>query len=98
MKVMISQPMKGKTDEEIREERKKLVKILENSGYEVIDTIFTQEPPENSDRSMWYLAKSIEAMSEVDGVIFMKGWGDARGCVTEEYIARKYGKFCRYII
>ena len=55
---------------------------------------------ESNDKSTyeWYLAKSIEAMSEVDGVIFMKGWEDARGCVAEEYIARKYGKFCKYIV
>ena len=98
MKVMISQPMRNKTEEQIREERKCIVDKLEKQGYEVVDTIFTQEPPENSDISMWYLAKSIEAMSEVDGVIFMKGWEDARGCVAEEYIARKYGKFCKYIV
>ena len=98
MKVMISQPMRGKTDDQIRAEREELVKELESEGYEVIDTIFAQEPPENSDRGMWYLAKSIEAMSEVDGVVFMKGWEDARGCVAEEYIARKYGKFCKYIV
>ncbi len=98
MKVMISQPMRGLTDEQIREGRKIVTEYLENKGYEVIDTIFTEEPPENSDRGMWYLAKSIEAMSEVDGVIFMKGWEDARGCVAEEYIARKYGKFCKYIV
>ena len=94
---MISQPMKGKTDEEIRAEREGLVKELESNGYEVIDTIFAEEPPENADRAMWYLAKSIEAMSYVDGVVFMQGWENNRGCVAEEYIARKYNKFCKYL-
>ena len=98
MKVMISQPMRGLTDEQIREGREELVKELESEGHEVIDTIFAQEPPENADRAMWYLAISIEAMSGVDGVIFMPGWEEARGCVAEEYIARKYGKFCKYIV
>ena len=97
MKIMISQPMNGKTDEQIRAEREDLVKELESKGHEVIDTIFAQEVPENADRGMWYLAKSIEAMSDVDGVVFMKGWENARGCVAEEYIARKYNKFCKYL-
>ena len=97
MKIMISQPMNGRTDEEIRAEREELVKELENKGCVVIDTIFSQEPPPNADRGMWYLAKSIEAMSDVDAVVFMKGWEKARGCVAEEYIARKYNKFCKYL-
>lgn len=97
MKIMISQPMKGKTEEQIRVEREELVEELESKGYEVVDTIFTDEPPENADIGMWYLALSIEAMSEVDGVVFMNGWENARGCVAEEYIARKYNKFCKYL-
>lgn len=97
MKIMISQPMKGKTEEQIRVEREELVKELENQGHEVIDTIFTECPPENANIGMWYLAKSIEAMSEVDAVVFMKGWENARGCVAEEYIARKYNKLYKYL-
>lgn len=97
MKIMISQPMKDKTEEQIRTEREELVEELESKGYEVVDTIFTDVPPENADIGMWYLALSIEAMSEVDGVVFMHGWENARGCVAEEYIARKYNKFCKYL-
>lgn len=97
MRIMISQPMNGKTEEQIRTEREELVKELESKGYEVVDTIFTDVPPENADIGMWYLAKSIEAMSEVDAVVFMKGWENARGCVAEEYIARKYNKFYKYL-
>ena len=97
MKIMISQPMNGKTEEQIRTEREELVKELENQGHEVTDTIFTECPPENANIGMWYLAKSIEAMSEVDAVVFMKGWENARGCVAEEYIARNYNKFYKYL-
>ena len=39
MKVFISQPMKGKTKEKIKEERKQVVQALEKQGYEVIDSI-----------------------------------------------------------
>ena len=97
MKIMISQPMNGKTEEQIRAEREGLVKELENQGHEVIDTIFASNPPEDADMGMFYLAMSINVMSYVDGVVFMQGWENARGCVAEEYIARKYNKFCKYL-
>ena len=35
MKVMISQPMRGKSNKQIRQERAELVQKLENKGYEV---------------------------------------------------------------
>jgi hypothetical protein len=38
-KVFISQPMKGKTEEQIRKEREELVKQIEKNGGEVIDSI-----------------------------------------------------------
>lgn len=43
MKVMISQPMAGKTDEEIVETREKAKAELEELGYEFINTLFTDE-------------------------------------------------------
>lgn len=95
MKVMISQPMKGYTEEVIRESREKLVKELKQQGYEVVDTIFTEEAPNNCDKAIYYLSKSIEAMSKVDGIVFMKGWENARGCKVEYYVAQYYHKFIK---
>ena len=95
MKIMISQPMRGKTNEQIREERAELVKQLESEGYEVVDTIFTEEAPKDSDVAMYFLAKSIEAMAKVDGVVFMPGWENARGCRIEYEVATAYGKFVK---
>ena len=40
MNVMISHPMRCKTNEQIRQERAELVQKLENKGYEVVDTVF----------------------------------------------------------
>lgn len=97
MKVMISQPMNGKTTEEIRNERKEIVEILEKEGYEVIDTIFAKETPKDCDVALYYLSKSIEAIGKVDAVVFMKGWTQARGCRIEHDIAREYGKFIKEI-
>lgn len=95
MKLMISQPMRGKTEQQIREERAELVKQLENEGYEVVDTIFAEESPKDSDAALYYLSKSIEAMSKVDGLVFMPGWQDARGCRIEFQVALEYGKFIK---
>lgn len=95
MKIMISQPMRGYTEDIIRKNRSKLEKELEKQGYEVIDTIFTDEPPENCDKAIYYLSKSIEVMSKVDGVVFMKGWEQARGCKIEYYVAQYYHKFIK---
>lgn len=94
MKVMISLPMRGKTTEQIKTERKQLVKELEEKGHEVIDTIFAEETPEG-DARLYYLAKSIEAMSKVDAIVFMPGWEKARGCKIEHEIALKYNKFIK---
>ena len=96
MKIMISQPMKGKTNEQIRTERTELVKELTEQGHEVIDTVF-DDFPNGQATPLHYLAKSIEFLANVDGVVFMKGWQNARGCRIEEICAREYGKFIMYL-
>lgn len=98
MKIMISQPMRGKTEEQIRTEREELVKKLTKEGHEVVDTIFGDYPcgKHSKNTPVHYLAKSIEFIGEVDAVIFMQGWENARGCRIEEQCAREYGKFIRY--
>jgi hypothetical protein len=92
---MISQPMNGKTSAQIKEERKEIVEKLQKEGHEVIDTVFTEVPAEAQYNPLSYLAKSIEAMSEADGIVFMRGWQNARGCVTEHEIALRYNKYIK---
>ena len=91
-KVMISQPMRDKTNEQIREEREGLVKILAEEGLQVIDTVITDNPPKDVDEAIYYLAKSVEFIGQVDIVVFMKGWEKARGCKIEHQVAVEYGK------
>lgn len=90
MKIMISQPMRGKNSERIRWERENLVKELQEAGHYVIDTVL--DISENKS-PIYYLAKSIELLDQADAVIFMKGWQDARGCRIEYQVAKDYGKF-----
>ena len=89
-KVFVSQPMKGKTDEEILAERKKLIgaakkKLGENCV--ALDTFFT----DFEGNALAFLGKSISALSEADAAIFAPGWKQARGCVIEHMCAREYG-------
>lgn len=94
MKIMISQPMRGKTTEQIRQEREKLAKELESQGHEVIDTVL--DISENKS-PIYYLSKSIELLDKADAVVFMKGWQEARGCMIEYRIALKYNKFIKIL-
>lgn len=91
MKIMISQPMKGKTNEQIREERAELVKGLQDEGNEVIDTVF-ENAPVDEDIAIYMLSQSIRYIGKVDALYFMKGWEKARGCKIEHEVAVEYGK------
>lgn len=91
MKVMISQPMRGKTSEQIKEERNFLIKKFNDMHIEVIDTIFTEDPPEDWNAAVYYLGKSISAMKDVDAIYMDDGWREARGCRIEYQVAREYG-------
>lgn len=91
MLAMISQPMVGKTNEEIKAERKELVEILEEQGYDVLDTVLTEKDVLKDD-PICYLAKSLEFLAEADILVCMKGWEEARGCRIEHLVAEEYGK------
>lgn len=98
-KAMLSQPMAGKSDEEIRATRDRAIDALESAGYEVVNTLFTDEwySRENMKKRgvvqipMCFLAKSIENMSLCHAAYFCKGWEKARGCRIEHEIAKAYG-------
>lgn len=91
-KLFISQPMRGKTDEEILAERKKAIESAErNLGepVEVIDSFFQNAPADA--RPLWFLGKSLELLSTADIAYFAKGWEDARGRRIENQCAIEYG-------
>ena len=99
MKAMISQPMAGKTEEEIVEARNKAIEKLEELGYEVVNTLFTDEwysEKSMSERGvvnkpLCFLAKSLENMCLCDAVYFVEDWENARGCRIERAVAEAYG-------
>ena len=89
---MISQPMKGLTDEQIKAAKADAVAFLEANGYEVVNTFFEDFKTANCKNiPLAYLAKSINALSQVDALYCVKGWHEARGCKFEHDIAKAYG-------
>ena len=99
MKAMLSQPMAGKTDEEIVATREKAIQSLEEKGYEIVNTLFTDEWHSNESMKargvvnipLCFLAKSLENMSLCHAAYFCKGWEQARGCRIEHDAAKAYG-------
>ena len=91
MKVMISQPMKGKTGDEIKKERERVIKGLEKLHIEVVDTYFEDDVPNNDRAGIYLLSKSLLKMCEVDAIIFIGNWRQARGCIIEYEVACRYG-------
>ena len=95
MRIMISQPMTGRTVGDIRRERSKVINKLKEEGHEVIDTIFNFEGKDPYNDGLFYMGHSILAMSEVDAVVFMPGWDKSRGCKIEHELALRYGLFIK---
>ena len=99
MRAMLSQPMAGKTEEEIREARERAISVLEAKGYEIVNTLFTDEwysQESMKERGvvqipLCFLAKSLENMSLCHAAFFCKGWERARGCMIEHAAAKAYG-------
>ena len=99
MKAMLSQPMAGKTEKEIIETRERAITALKENGYDVVNTLFTDEWYNNEAMEargvvqipLCFLAKSLENMSLCHAVYFCKGWENARGCRIEHEAAKAYG-------
>ncbi len=94
VKVFISQPMKGKTEEEILKVREKAiasVKRKRGEDVEVLDSYFADYNPDTGCVPLKYLAKSLEILADADIAYFAKGWEDARGCRIENECAIEYG-------
>ena len=98
-KAMLSQPMAGKTEEEIVETRNRAIAALKAQGYEIVNTLFTDEwygKEKMEERGvvqipLCFLAKSLENMSLCHAAYFCKGWETARGCRMEQEEAVAYG-------
>ena len=93
MKLFISQPMRGLTDEEIlavRQKAKINVERLLGVEVEVLESFFQGAAADA--KPLWYLGESIKLLSQADIVYFTEGWENNRGCRIEHLCAVEYGK------
>lgn len=92
MKVFISFPMNGKSYDELVKERNSIInqcKLYFSEDTYYIDTVFNDSDYDYND-PLYYLGKSITAMSEADVAVFTRNWENARGCLIEYDCAKKY--------
>ena len=98
VRLFISQPMRGKSDEEIEREREDLIAIAKavyagRGEVEVIDSFFKGglDVPAGTKAPLYHLSKSLELLATADVAIFAKDWREARGCRIEHECAAGYG-------
>ena len=93
-KLFVSVPMKGRTEDEIREsidKMKKIAEVYEGEELELIDSYIEDNPPQNNNQAIWYLSKSIEKLANADIFIGITDAWDWNGCYIEEEVAGRYG-------
>ena len=93
LKVFISQPMRGKSDEEILREREAAARQIreqaKDDDVEIINSFFRGVLPDAA--PLWYLGESLKLLSGADVAYFAPGWESARGCKIEMQCAAAYG-------
>lgn len=87
-RVFLSQPMAGRSEEEIWAERKKVANWLRKrlGTFWLLDTYIT-EPG----KPLEYLGESIKLLSRADFAVFCPGWQNYRGCRIERTCCEEYG-------
>nr|DAM66335.1 MAG TPA: Nucleoside deoxyribosyltransferase [Caudoviricetes sp.] len=94
-RLFVSQPTRGKTQDEIIEARDKAIERLSrklNEGFEVAESYFTEDEPKDVKNSgVYWLGKSLELLSECDLVLFIGDWYNYRGCQIEHQVCENYG-------
>lgn len=95
-KVMISMPMAGKSENQIKEELNSITEMLNKQGYDVIDSFVDEDPISIGKKGvvnvpLYFLSKSLECLSHCDALYCGKGWETARGCRIERETAKEYG-------
>ena len=92
MKVMISLPMNGRKNEEIKERMKELKEKFAKLHIDVIDSFLTDEIENSYHPGVYYLGRTLtQFMHNVDAVYFDDGWEKARGCRIENAVCQEYG-------
>lgn len=93
LKVFISQPMAGLSEEEIKKRRndiKRSLREILKQEFSVIQSVYDDDFSKEKNPSVKYLAKSINDLADADVAFFAHGWEEARGCCIEHEVALQY--------
>lgn len=91
LKLFISQPMRDKTDAEIKATREKAIETVKKmlgEEVEVIDSFFEGAP--HDAKPLWFLGESFKKLADADIAFFAKGWDKYRGCRMEQKACMDY--------
>ena len=92
MRIFISQPMRNKAQDQIENERSKVMEFARANYGDDAREIASYLGPNAKFDPLECLGLSIQMMSKADVVIFVPGWEEARGCCIEHSCADMYGK------
>ena len=94
MQIFISQPMRNRSDEEIRAERRKIMEYVQkfypDEKVEEIKSFFDMDI-QSKNTPLKMLGMSLELLAEADVAVFADGWSVARGCRIEHEASELYG-------
>ena len=96
-KLFVSVPMKGRTEEAIRESIDKMHKAAEaitGEELEVIQSYVEHDPPETNHDAVYFLGRSIQRLANADYMVCLNNCYDWRGCSIERQAAELYGIPC----
>jgi hypothetical protein len=92
-KLFISCPMKGRTEENIRNSMTrmhKLAEIIFDQELDVIPSYIEHTPPKDTNQAIWFLGESIKKLAEADYFIGVNYSGMFKGCNIERTVALNY--------
>lgn len=102
LRVFISLPMSGRSDEEVKRDIEMVEKIVGEKHWfgdevEFVDNLLTQTELELFDlldkpvtKNLLYLGTAITKMASCHAVVFAPDWDKARGCRIEFDVAKEY--------
>lgn len=91
MKVFISVGMRGRSDEDIKNDIARATEDILNRwpDAEVVDNFFEHVPGDGG--RLWCLGESVKMLGDCDVCYFVKGWRKYSGCQVEMEVCLQYG-------
>lgn len=94
MKIFISMPMHGKSDEDILRDREFNIQMIKLQLPSSVDAEFIDsftKPEEIIGNRVKMLGHSIMLLADADVCVFVPGWKESLGCLTEFDVCKRYG-------